>query len=46
VNRGVYELKRAKEQTFVSFLKRILKVKGAERPSAKEISEMEWINQQ
>lgn len=46
VNRGIYELKRAKDQAFASFLRRILRVRGADRPSAKEIAEMEWINQQ
>ena len=43
VNRGKFEFKHTTDLKFISFIRSILKVKGAERPSAQQIAEMGWL---
>lgn len=45
VNRGKIEFKKTKDNKYMDFVKRILKLKGSDRPTANEILEMRWLNE-
>ena len=43
VNRGKVQFKKVKNQEFIDFVRRILKVKPSQRPTAKEIQQAKWL---
>jgi len=43
VNRGKFEFKKVKNQNFIDFVRKIMKVKGADRPTAVEVLNMSWL---